>query len=121
MLTEKHITEIASFAHNINRAYCESIGDTSQVEWEFAPEWQCESAIKGVKAHLDSGLTMQPEDSHISWLKEKELNGWVYGEVKDAEKKTHPCMRPYNELPTSQRTKDYLFREVVHQFARKLL
>lgn len=110
--------EIANVAHQINKAYCAAIGDLSQPEWELAPDWQRQSAINGVKAHIDSGLTMLPEDSHISWMKQKKAEGWVYGEVKDAEKKTHPCMVPYDQLPLEQRTKDYLFREVVHTLVK---
>lgn len=106
--------KIAMVCHNVNKAYCQAIGDLSQVEWELAPDWQRESAINGVKAHINSGFTMKPEDSHISWMKEKVESGWVYGEVKDVEKKTHPCIIPYDQLPQSQKIKDYLFREVVH-------
>lgn len=109
---------VARICHNVNKAYCFSIGDLSQTEWELAPEWQRQSAINGVKAHWDSKFTMLPEDSHISWMKQKQEEGWIYGEVKDAEKKTHPCMVPYSELPASQRTKDYLFREVVHSILK---
>ena len=108
------IDEIASVCHNVNKAYCEAIGDLSQSEWELAPEWQRQSAINGVKAHINSGLTMLPEDSHISWKKQKESEGWIYGPVKDVERKEHPCMVDYNQLPQSQKIKDYLFREVVH-------
>ena len=38
--------------------------------------------------------------------------------TKDAEKKTHPCIVPYSDLPVVQRAKDYLFREVVHTLAK---
>jgi hypothetical protein len=55
-----------------------------------------------------------PENSHEEWLKVKAFDGWVYGETKDPEKKIHPCMKPYRELPRDQRVKDYLFRAVVH-------
>jgi hypothetical protein len=34
--------------------------------------------------------------------------------VKDAEKKEHPCFRPYDELPAEQKIKDALFIAVVH-------
>jgi hypothetical protein len=54
-----------------------------------------------------------PEDSHKNWLAHKVKDGWVYGPVKDVEKKEHPCMVPYEELPLEQRVKDYLFRAVV--------
>lgn len=112
------IEEIANVCHNVNKAYCQSTGDLSQAEWELAPDWQRQSAINGVKAHIDSGLTMLPEDSHISWKKQKESEGWVYGPVKDVELKMHPCMVEYDKLPNSQKAKDFLFREVVHTLAK---
>ncbi len=112
------IEEIANVAHNINKAYCSAIGDLSQPEWELAPDWQRNSAINGVKAHIDSGLTMLPDESHVSWKKQKESEGWVYGPVKNPEKKEHPCMVEYNELPAEQKAKDYLFREVVHTLVK---
>jgi hypothetical protein len=104
---------IARVAHEINRAYCASLGDTSQPAWADAPEWQKDSAINGVRMHLanpDAG----PDDSHKSWMTEKLQAGWKFGPVKDPEKKEHPCMVPYEELPQEQRAKDYLFRAVVH-------
>lgn len=104
---------IARVAHEINRAYCASLGDTSQPAWEDAPEWQQQSAIAGVEMHL-ANPDATPEQSHESWLAQKVADGWVYGEVKDAEKKEHPCCRPYDELPAEQKSKDYLFRSVVH-------
>jgi hypothetical protein len=107
-----NVNEVAQLAHEVNRAYCESIGDTSQPSWDSAPDWQKKSAVNGVVAHLNSDLT--PEQSHENWLTEKLRDGWVYGDVKDPEKKTHPCIRAYNELPVEQRTKDFLFRGVVH-------
>jgi len=70
------------------------------------------SAISGVNYHLDN-LDSKPEDSHNSWLKEKEKDGWSYGKVKDAEKKTHPCCIPYEELPLEDKIKDSLFISVV--------
>jgi len=112
------IEEIAIVCHNVNKAFCTANGDLSQAEWELAPDWQRESAINGVRAHIDSGLTMLPEDSHISWMNEKIKTGWVYGPTKNAETKEHPCLVPYGELPAEQRTKDYLFREIVHTLAK---
>lgn len=105
---------IAKIAHNVNRGYCLSIGDNSQPTWEDAPQWQKDSAIMGVKFHLESERS--PSDSHNSWMKQKEEDGWKYGPVKDAEKKEHPCFVPYSELPKEQQTKDYLFKAVVDSF-----
>ena len=53
-----------------------------------------------------------PSDSHTNWSNEKFAAGWVYGDVKDAEKKTHPCLVPYSELPEEQKVKDAIFQSV---------
>jgi hypothetical protein len=105
--------EIARVCHEVNRAYCEALGDFSQPVWEEAEEWQRQSAFNGVEMHLQNP-TAGPEQSHESWLAEKEANGWTFGEVKDAKKKTHPCMVPFSRLPVEQQAKDYIFRAIVH-------
>lgn len=104
-------TQIAKVAHEVNKAYCEAIGDLSQRAWDQSPAWQRESVLNGVEFHQTTNVT--PEESHINWLEEKVREGWVYGEIKDAEKKTHPCVKPYAELPLEQRVKDHLFRSIV--------
>jgi hypothetical protein len=106
-------SDVAQIAHEINRAYCQSIGDNSQPEWKDAPEWQKSSAVNGVQFHLDNP-SAPPSASHESWLKQKTEEGWKYGKVKDAEKKEHPCFVPYEELPTEQKSKDYLFKQIIH-------
>lgn len=115
---ESVVEFVARVAHEVNRAYCVSIGDNSQLPWDESPIWQRDSARVGVKAHTANDMT--PEQSHESWLEHKRADGWQYGEVKDVEAKTHPCFRPYSELPVEQRTKDYLFKAVVEQFKNAL-
>lgn len=105
------IDHIARVCHEANRAYCQSIGDHSQVSWDDAPQWQKDSAEYGV-AKAIQGAT--PEELHESWTAQKVADGWVYGEVKDAEAKTHPCMVPYADLPEAQRRKDGLFGAIVN-------
>lgn len=105
------IVDIARICHQVNKAYCESIGDKSQVDWDAAPEWQRESAKLGVKFHLEN-KELPPSASHESWLKEKERDGWKYGPIKDADKKEHPCFVPYDQLPTDQKAKDYIFTAI---------
>lgn len=63
----------ARAAHEANRAYCVALGDDSQASWEDAPVWQRDSARNGVRGVL-AGNT--PEQSHESWLREKEATGW---------------------------------------------
>jgi hypothetical protein len=112
------VDKIAEVAHETNRAYCETIGDFTQPSWQNAPDWQTQSAIRGVEFHIanpDAGCSA----SHESWLKEKQEDGWKYGEVKDPEKKEHPCFVAYRELPAEQKVKDALFVGVVR--AMKIL
>lgn len=106
------IDQIARVAHEVNRAYCQALGDMSQPAWEDAPAWQRESARMGVDLHLSGDFG--PEASHFAWMKNKQDEGWTYGPVKDPGAKQHPCMVPFDQLPREQQAKDYIFRAVVH-------
>jgi hypothetical protein len=110
-----NIPRIAKVCHEVNKAYCESLGDDSQKSWEEAEPWQRTSAIKGVEFVL-ANPEAPASANHDSWLAEKQATGWKYGPVKDAELKEHPCMLPYEELPFEQQVKDALFRAVVLSF-----
>lgn len=107
------VEDIAAVCHEANRAYCRAIGDFSQPPWESAAPWIRGSGISGVKFHLVN-FNAGPEQSHENWLKDKQADGWIWGAVKDASKKQHPCMLPFAELPPEQRAKDHLFRAIVH-------
>ena len=110
-LTRSRLVEAVAVAcHQQNKAWCDAHDDKSQVDWDEAPEWAKSSAIKGVEGAIGGNT---PEQSHESWLEEKRDTGWVYGELKDAEAKTHPCMVAYSELPPEQRAKDALFVSMV--------
>lgn len=111
------IEQIAEVCHEVNRAYCESLGDNSQPAWKDAPDWQKKSAWSGVFLHLENP-NLTPENSHNNWLDEKVEDGWKYGEVKDPEKKTHPCIVPYSDLPADQKAKDSIFTQIVNSLSK---
>lgn len=106
------VNEIARVAHEVNHAYCQSIGQAS-VPWSQAPDWQRASAQAGVVTVLKN-RAHGPGDLHREWLRHKAADGWTYGPIKDPEAKTHPCMVPFDELPECERIKDALFLGVVH-------
>ena len=96
-----------SYQIGVNQEYNEKINDD-----------QLESLIAGVKFMLDNP-NITPEQSHSNWMKMKVSQGWVYGKVKDFEKKTHPNLIPYKELPIIEKDKDFV-GDVSHRMALKL-
>ncbi len=108
--------QMARVAHEVNRAYCQALGDNSQPAWEDAPQWQRDSAMLGVRLHAENP-NAGPQASHESWMAQKVADGWVYGPEKRPEAKEHPCIVAFDELPQAQQAKDYIFRAVVHSLA----
>ena len=115
--TYQDVEDAARAAHEANRILCFATGDKSQLSWDEAPEWQKTSAFDGVKHRIDNP-SAPPEASHENWLRCKREDGWVYGAVKDPEKKTHPCLVEFNELPPDQQAKDSLFVLIVNSVLR---
>jgi hypothetical protein len=104
--------DIAKVSYQVNQAYCESLGDFSFGPWEDAPEWQRAANRAGVNFHLCHPEAL-PSASHESWLAMKEADGWKYGPFKDEALRLHPCMVPFEALPQSQQSKDFLCKAVV--------
>lgn len=48
------------------------------------------------------------KEVHTSWLRWKKEEGFVLGEEKDYEKKTHPHMKLWQNLPDEHKASDYL-------------
>jgi len=103
--------DIARVCHEANRALQIVTGDPApSPTWDDAPSWQRESAVAGVQEAI-GGAT--PEELHASWCGYKEADGWHWGEVKDADARTHPALVPYDELPEEQKVKDRVFGAIV--------
>jgi hypothetical protein len=107
-----NIEQVAKICHELNRLFCESIGDQSQKPWDEAEQWQRDSAVAGVKFKLANPLAPSSAQ-HDAWTKDKLDSGWRWGPVKDAIKKEHPCLVDYHCLPDEQKAKDKLFIGVV--------
>lgn len=109
--------QIAEVCHEANRTYCQIRGDSSHQAWASAPDSLKAGTIAGVETAIGLGAGATPEAMHRKWMDWKVLNGWTFGDVKDNEKKTHPNIRPYKELPHDERLKDLLFIRIVKTLA----
>lgn len=110
--------DIARVCHEANRALQTIQADPTNpvsVPWDELDDETVASAVQGVQHRLDTGAS--PEEMHENWCTFKRDTGWVFGEVKDMDAKTHPCLVPYDELPPSQQVKDHLFSAIVDALA----
>ncbi|MBW7953033.1 MAG: hypothetical protein H3C56_10915 [Chitinophagaceae bacterium] len=112
LVLKNKIKTIAMACHEANRVWCMSNGDYSQKHWEEAEQSQQDSVIKGVEYRL-SNPNSSYSALHNAWMQYKINNGWIYGVIKDVEKKTHPCIAPFEQLPIHQKKKDVLFCAIV--------
>ena len=115
--TEEDLVITAQVVHEAIRAYQTALGEAAAPPWEKAEDWQREATIAGIKFRLENP-DAPSSAQHEQWMQEKRDSGWVFGAVKDAEKKTHPMMIPYQELPLTEKRKDYLFSAVVSALSR---
>jgi len=46
------------------------------------------------------------KNTHEVWSKQRFAEGWKYGKTRDDEKKLHPCLVPYEELPENEKEYD---------------
>ena len=46
------------------------------------------------------------KNTHEVWSQNRINDGWSYGEIRDDQKKHHPCLIPYEELPESEKEYD---------------
>lgn len=46
------------------------------------------------------------ENVHENWSAGRIADGWTYGETRNYEKKTTPCLVPYSELSDSEKEYD---------------
>ncbi|MEM2695607.1 MAG: RyR domain-containing protein [Thermoproteota archaeon] len=54
-------------------------------------------------------LEMLAKALHDRWMEEKLRQGWTYGPVKNIEKKTHPDLIPYEDLPEDKKELDRMY------------
>ena len=109
-----NIESIARVGHEANLVVQILNGESPSPHWEDLQFDEKASSVEGVMKALNG---YGPRELHESWSEFKTKNGWVYGPEKDFEKKTHPCLVPYDDLPYEQKLKDAVFGSIVRALA----
>ena len=99
---------IAKVVHSANRAYVDAIGGRAvNLSWEEIREEERSGLIKAVAGMITN--PQLPETSHEQWCLAREKDGWTKDIKYDYNRKTHPNLVPYDQLPIEEQFKDQLF------------
>ncbi len=55
---------------------------------------------------LEQLVEQMSKNVHELWAEARIKQGWTYGEQRNDELKTHPCLVPYEELPEEEKEYD---------------
>lgn len=55
---------------------------------------------------LEELVEQMSRNVHEVWAQTRISQGWTYGDERDDEQKTHPCLVPFDELPDSEKEYD---------------
>lgn len=110
---------VASIAHEVNRALCLGLGDTSQPTWAEATPEQQENMVRAVTLYMEYPSTT-PTDAHIAWRARKEAEGWTWGAVRSPDAKRHPRLRPWHDLSEIEQAKYHVCRAVALSLGPKV-
>ena len=55
---------------------------------------------------LEGLVEEMSKNVHEVWAETRINQGWTYGEQRDDDLKTHPCLVPYEQLPESEKEYD---------------
>ncbi|HUT32558.1 MAG TPA: RyR domain-containing protein [Planctomycetota bacterium] len=56
---------------------------------------------------------------HERYVEERKRAGWVYGPERDEEKRTHPCIVPWDKLPEKEKEKDIASARAIPELLAK--
>ena len=75
------------------------------VKKDYIPQPIDTSDIK-LPDELETLVEQMSKNVHDVWAETRIQQGWTYGERRNDELKTHPCLVPYEELPESEKAYD---------------
>ena len=103
-MKEEKITELVYEAARLEAEW--SKRSIVPEKWEDRDEKFRNQMINVVKKYLSQENLPTPEEAHNSWMDAYFKMGWKYGKERDVDKKTHPDLLPFYNLPQDERDKD---------------
>ena len=74
-------------------------------EKKYSPQPIDTSDVK-LPDELEQLVEQMSKNVHEVWSETRISQGWTYGEQRNDELKTHPCLVPYEELPEEEKVYD---------------
>lgn len=115
---EQKIEICARTAYEATRGYRFVVNNQDFARpWDEAGDWLQKNWKEAVTGALSGNY---PEQQHQAFVEKMTAEGWKYGPFTDAEKKEHPDIMLYAELPAERRLVDQLYVDVVRAVGRAL-
>lgn len=111
------LKHLAKIYHENIRMLQEINSEKVSPPWEDTPDWMIEGTFDSINFHL-ANPAASASASHENWMGEKIRTGWRFGPVKDPDKKTHPLLIPFSELPAEQQMKDILGKALIDTMSK---
>lgn len=99
----------ARVAHEALRVCRLQFDDASMCSWDSSSELQRDVSRTYVDRML---LGISAKTQHANWRDDRLAAGWKRGPAVDQERKEHPFLCAYKDLPFEQRLKDDMFVRV---------
>lgn len=117
---KQEITHIARIAHAADAALVAIRTGIAQPDWDELSEAQQQMVRFDVRQALRYPQAVD-EQWHYVWRAEMAEAGWTYGAQLQAERKEHPALVEYDQLPTLWRERLYQRHAIVTANAAFLL
>jgi hypothetical protein len=103
--------EIYEIAQNLNHILTEGnfVFETSTFDEDCCIQEDDDMGVYMEPELFEQLATTLSERNHNKWLHERMKAGWRYGPARDDALKTHPLMKPWNQLSEECKSIDYEF------------
>lgn len=115
--TEEEILQAAKCGHSVMMCIGSAFNHPPLPQWAFCTDEYKDKICRSTIAILNQSRSCRA--LHNGWVKRMKLQGWTLGE-RDDEKKQHPHLMDFNDLPIDVKLKMKAFRAAVMPFRKNL-